>query len=91
MLLRADAGGLIMAAPENDQEIDLVPLKLFSQRIAEGWTMVPGYPLHARRFRRHHEPARLAGAALQSQPRRRAPQHAGIARTRRAGAPAAVG
>ena len=26
-------------------EIDLVPLKLFSQRIAEGWTMVPGYPL----------------------------------------------
>jgi hypothetical protein len=31
----------MMARPE----IDLVPLKLFSQRIAEGWTMVPGYPL----------------------------------------------
>ena len=30
-----------MARPE----IDLVPLKLFSQRIVEGWTMVPGYPL----------------------------------------------
>lgn len=26
-------------------EIDLVPLTLFSQRISEGWTMVPGYPL----------------------------------------------
>lgn len=26
-------------------EIDLVPLKLFSQRISEGWAMVPGYPL----------------------------------------------
>lgn len=25
--------------------IDLVPLKLFSQRIAEGWRMCPGYPL----------------------------------------------
>ena len=34
-----------MSRPENDQQIDLVPLKLFSQRIAEGWTMVPGYPL----------------------------------------------
>ena len=29
----------------NRIEIDLVPLKLFSQRIAEGWAMVPGYPL----------------------------------------------
>lgn len=26
-------------------EIDLVPLALFSQRLAEGWRMVPGYPL----------------------------------------------
>ena len=26
-------------------EIDLVPLKQFSRRIAQGWTMVPGYPL----------------------------------------------
>lgn len=25
--------------------IELVPLKLFSARIADGWTMVPGYPL----------------------------------------------
>lgn len=25
--------------------IDLVPLKLFSSRIEEGWTMVAGYPL----------------------------------------------
>lgn len=25
--------------------IDLVPLKLFSTRISEGWTMVPGFPL----------------------------------------------
>jgi hypothetical protein len=29
----------------NRTEIDLVPLKMFSQRIAEGWAMVPGYPL----------------------------------------------
>lgn len=29
----------------NRIEIDLVPLKLFSQRISEGWTIVPGYPL----------------------------------------------
>jgi hypothetical protein len=29
----------------NRIEIDLVPLKLFSRRISEGWTMVPGYPL----------------------------------------------
>lgn len=28
-------------------EIDLVPLRLFSQRIAEGWRMIPGYDLHA--------------------------------------------
>jgi hypothetical protein len=35
-----------MARPHDERaEIDLVPLKLFSQRIAEGWTMVPGYPL----------------------------------------------
>ena len=34
-----------MSRPDNDQQVDLVPLKLFSQRIAEGWTMVPGYPL----------------------------------------------
>lgn len=27
-------------------EIDLVPLKLFSRRISEGWTRKPGYPLH---------------------------------------------
>lgn len=26
-------------------EIDLVPLALFSQRLADGWRMVPGYPL----------------------------------------------
>lgn len=25
--------------------IELVPLKRFSARIADGWTMVPGYPL----------------------------------------------
>lgn len=25
--------------------IDLVPLKQFSDRIAKGWRMVPGYPL----------------------------------------------
>jgi hypothetical protein len=25
--------------------VELVPLKLFSRRIAQGWTMVPGYPL----------------------------------------------
>lgn len=25
--------------------IELVPLKLFSQRLSEGWMMVPGYPL----------------------------------------------
>ena len=25
--------------------IDLVPLSQFSERIARGWTMVPGYPL----------------------------------------------
>src|ERR1700752_1240136 len=29
----------------NRIEIDLVPLKLFSRRISEGWAMVPGYPL----------------------------------------------
>jgi hypothetical protein len=29
----------------NRTEVDLVPLKLFSRRISEGWTMVPGYPL----------------------------------------------
>jgi len=26
--------------------IDLVPLKQFSARIEDGWTMVPGYPLN---------------------------------------------
>lgn len=26
-------------------DLELVPLKLFSQRIEEGWTMVTGYPL----------------------------------------------
>lgn len=26
-------------------EIEMVPLSLFSQRLAEGWRMVPGYPL----------------------------------------------
>ena len=26
-------------------EIDLVPLKMFSERIEKGWTMVSGYPL----------------------------------------------
>ena len=31
----------------NRIEIDLVPLKLFSLRISEGWAMVPGYPLQA--------------------------------------------
>lgn len=29
----------------NRVEIDLVPLKLFSRRISEGWTMLPGNPL----------------------------------------------
>ncbi|MDK1494715.1 hypothetical protein QN219_32910 [Sinorhizobium sp. 7-81] len=29
----------------NRIEIDLVPLQLFSRRISEGWTMVPGHPL----------------------------------------------
>jgi hypothetical protein len=29
----------------NRIEIDLVPLKLFSQRISVGWTIVPGCPL----------------------------------------------
>lgn len=32
---------IIPASPE----IDLVPLSLFSQRHAEGWRMVPGFPL----------------------------------------------
>ena len=27
------------------KEVELVPLKLFSQRIGEGWAMVAGYPL----------------------------------------------
>ena len=34
-----------MAQKINGIEVDLVPLKLFSLRISEGWTMVPGYPL----------------------------------------------
>jgi hypothetical protein len=34
-----------MAQKTNGIEVDLVPLKLFSLRISEGWTMVPGYPL----------------------------------------------
>jgi hypothetical protein len=34
-----------MAQKPNGIEVDLVPLKLFSQRISEGWAMVPGYPL----------------------------------------------
>lgn len=29
----------------NHIEIELVPLTLFSQRISEGWTTVPGYPI----------------------------------------------
>lgn len=54
--------------------IDLVPLKLFSQRISEGWQMVPGYDLKARdwavtmRSPDHFEPvksnvSRAAGSA----------------------------
>ncbi len=27
------------------EQIDLVPLSLFSERIKQGWRMVPGYPL----------------------------------------------
>jgi hypothetical protein len=34
-----------MTQKTNRIEIDLVPLKLFSRRISEGWAMVPGYPL----------------------------------------------
>jgi hypothetical protein len=34
-----------MARKVKSIEIELVPLKLFSRRIAEGWAMVPGYPL----------------------------------------------
>ena len=27
------------------KDVELVPLKQFSERISEGWAMVPGYPL----------------------------------------------
>ena len=34
-----------MTARKPRPEMDLVPLREFSERIATGWTMVPGYPL----------------------------------------------
>lgn len=51
--------------------IDLVPLRHFSQRIAEGWTMVAGYPLKpgdwcvTMRSPCHEEPSNLKKAGAE--------------------------
>jgi len=39
-----------MASPfptDEDLGIEFIPIKQFSERYAEGWRMVPGYPLEA--------------------------------------------
>lgn len=35
-----------MTQEPNRIEIDLLPLQLFSRRISEGWTALPGHPLY---------------------------------------------
>ncbi|WP_018235375.1 hypothetical protein [Ensifer sp. BR816] len=35
-----------MTQEPNSIEIDLLPLQLFSQRVSEGWTALPGHPLY---------------------------------------------
>ncbi|TCN15048.1 hypothetical protein [Sinorhizobium americanum] len=35
-----------MTQEPNSIEIDLLPLQLFSERVSEGWTALPGHPLY---------------------------------------------